>query len=347
MDATAQKSDLVEQEYLAYLFLTKSSNKLHSQLKKDVANDYSMGNTEAYPTDIHKALTLINEYKQLKIEPPTVLAQGTAFATKAKDAKKKAGDKRDAAADKFLKAAEWNALSLEEQEKIIESWKKTNRQTNHKSADDDKSIMSNKSMKSLCKTIKSLEKTNKKLPYRFQVWFSSKAITNIICLKNLIKCYRVTYDSEIDTTFVVHRSAFGLPDLLFEMHPCGLHVCYPKKMGQFRFAQTMEDNIKFFSKQQVAGAKKARELYEKLIYPSTTDFRAIVSAGGVPGSDVTLDDMKTAVVIWGHSVLKLKGNMTRSNAKKTAQSIVKVSSELIKLHQEVELAIEYFFVNNL
>ncbi len=64
-----------------------------------------------------------------------------------------------------------------------------------------------------------------KLPgYKYLVWFSKKAITNIICPKNLIKCYCVTYDSKLDTTFVVHHSAFGLPDLLFEMHPCGLHT---------------------------------------------------------------------------------------------------------------------------
>jgi hypothetical protein len=48
-----------------------------------------------------------------------------------------------------------------------------------------------------------------KIPgYKYLVWCSKKAITNIICLKNLIKCYRVTYDSELDTTFVVHCSAF-------------------------------------------------------------------------------------------------------------------------------------------
>jgi hypothetical protein len=97
---------------------------------------------------------------------------------------------------------------------------------------------------------------------------------------------------------MVHRSAYGLPDLLFEMHPCGLHVCYHKKMGQFGFVQTVH-NMKLFSKCQIAGAVKARELYEKLIFPSTSDFRAIVSAVGVPGSDVTIDDVKAAEVIWG------------------------------------------------
>jgi hypothetical protein len=75
--------------------------------------------------------------------------------------------------------------------------------------------------------------------YKYLVWYSKKAIINIICLKNLIKCYRVTYDSKVDTTFVVDRSAFGLPDMLFEMHQCGLHVCYPKNMGEFGFVQTV------------------------------------------------------------------------------------------------------------
>ena len=108
--------------------------------------------------------------------------------------------------------------------------------------------------------------------YKFEVWYSKKAIVNIICLKNLIKCYRVNYDSKIGTTFVVHRSAYGLPDLLFEMHPFGLHVCYPKKMGEFGFFQTIEDNMKLFSKQQIAGAVQAGNLYDKLIYLLTAYF---------------------------------------------------------------------------
>jgi hypothetical protein len=73
-----------------------------------------------------------------------------------------------------------------------------------------------------------------KIPgYKFQVWFSSKATTNIICLKTWIKCYRVTYDAKINTTFVVHCNAFGLPDLLFEMHPCGLRLL-PQENGTVR-----------------------------------------------------------------------------------------------------------------
>jgi hypothetical protein len=71
--------DVVKQEYLAYLFI--KNQKLHSQLKKDVANDYLKGNMEAYPSDIYKALTLMNEYKPLKLDVLPMPTQGMAFAT--------------------------------------------------------------------------------------------------------------------------------------------------------------------------------------------------------------------------------------------------------------------------
>ena len=96
--------------------------------------------------------------------------------------------------------------------------------------------------------------------YKYKLWFSKKAITNIICLKNLIKCYRVNYDSEVDRSFVVHRSVHGLPDLLFEMHPWGLHICYPTKMRVFGSVQTVEENMRLFSKRQISGAVRARNL---------------------------------------------------------------------------------------
>jgi hypothetical protein len=76
---TEQKNvrDVVEQEYLAYLFINNSNQKWHSQLKKDVANDYLKGNMETYPSDVHMALTLMNEYKPLKLDVAPVPAQGT------------------------------------------------------------------------------------------------------------------------------------------------------------------------------------------------------------------------------------------------------------------------------
>jgi hypothetical protein len=66
---------------------------MHSQLRKNVANDYSKGNMDAYPKDIHKALTLMNEYKPLKLDVQIVPAQGTAFVTGSQGGKCRKGAK--------------------------------------------------------------------------------------------------------------------------------------------------------------------------------------------------------------------------------------------------------------
>jgi hypothetical protein len=68
-------------------------------------------------------------------------------------------------------------------------------------------------------------------------------------------------------------------------------------MGEFCFIQIVKDNMNLFSKRQIAGAACTKDLNEKMIFPSTADFRAIVSAGGIPGCEVTPEDVKTAEVI--------------------------------------------------
>jgi hypothetical protein len=56
--------------------------------------------------------------------------------------------------------------------------------------------------------------------YNKDIWFSTRAITKIIALRNLIQQYRLTYDSE-DKIFVVHRESQGKPNMEFRMHKCG------------------------------------------------------------------------------------------------------------------------------
>jgi hypothetical protein len=98
--------------------LHNSNAKMHSQLKKDVANDYSKGNPEAFPANIRKALTLMNEYKPLKLDVIAIPAQGTVFVSKSYGKGKKGASK------KYYNDTEWKALSSESQVKIINERKK-------------------------------------------------------------------------------------------------------------------------------------------------------------------------------------------------------------------------------
>jgi hypothetical protein len=91
----------------------------------------------------------MNKYKPLKLDTQVISLQGTAFVTGSQGGKKKGKESK-----KYLKDAEWNALSREAQSKIIESRKK-----GKDDDEDDKSLASNKS----AKTIKYLSKTMKLL----------------------------------------------------------------------------------------------------------------------------------------------------------------------------------------
>jgi hypothetical protein len=57
--------------------------------------------------------------------------------------------------------------------------------------------------------------------YNKTVWFSTRYITNIIALCNLIDQYRVTYDSD-DLMCVVHRESESKTNMEFKMHKSGL-----------------------------------------------------------------------------------------------------------------------------
>ncbi len=83
----AKVKEDVKQVFLAYLFFINSKDKMHSQLKKTVANDHAKGDVEAFPNSCHAALTLMNDFKPLVIKGTApVAAQGTAFAQKQKGA---------------------------------------------------------------------------------------------------------------------------------------------------------------------------------------------------------------------------------------------------------------------
>ncbi len=99
----------------------------------------------------------------------------------------------------------------------------------------------------------------------------------MICLKNIIRLFRVTYDSEQGTRFIVHHEEYGLPNMIFDMHPCGLHVYYPEKIdGKYSFVQIVADNMKLFTKQQIERALRIHHLYKTLAYHSQANFEAVL-----------------------------------------------------------------------
>jgi hypothetical protein len=182
--------------------------------------------------------------------------------------------------------------------------------------------------------------------YNKDVWFSTRAITNIIALSNLIQQYRVTYDSD-DKMFVVHRESQGKPNMEFRMHTCGLHYSDPMNEKHLAFINTVSENKEGFMKRQIKSAELARTLYMTLSYPSMKDFKWVIQSNQIKDFPLTVQDIDVARKIWGKNIAALKGKTTRSRSIPVARDYVKVPMELMKLHKEVLLTTDIFFVNKI
>jgi hypothetical protein len=180
--------------------------------------------------------------------------------------------------------------------------------------------------------------------YNKTVCFSTRAITNIIALRNLIDQYRVTYDND-NLMFVVHRESESKPNNEFKMHKSGLHYYDPSKEHHMTFVNTVSENNTGFTKRQIKCAEIARNLYKT--YPSMKDFKWVIRINQIKDCPVTIQDIDVATKIWGKNISALKGKTTRSKAHPVARDYVKVPKELLKLHKEVFMTTYIFFVNKI
>ncbi len=142
-----------------------------------------------------------------------------------------------------------------------------------------------------------------------EVWFLKDAITNILSIKDVMKSYRITYDS-YDKAFIVWREERNLPNMIFRMHSSSLHYFDPRK-EDFSFVVTVEENMKPFSKRQIIAAEKARTLLAGMAFPSDHDYKWILRSNQVQECPVTPEDARIADKIWGPDVPSLKGKTTR------------------------------------
>jgi len=181
--------------------------------------------------------------------------------------------------------------------------------------------------------------------YHAHVWYDKRAITNILALKNVIKQYRVTYNSN-EQRFIVHREEDNKPNMEFWMHESGLHYFDPRD-EEFAFINTVSGNMKGLTKRQIKGAEAAWSLYAKLSYLSWKDFKWVLRSNQIKDCPVTVQDAKTAYKIWGKNVVALKGKTTRSKPSPVTGDYVKVPLEILKLHKEVYMTADIFFVNKI
>jgi hypothetical protein len=131
------------------------------------------------------------------------------------------------------------------------------------------------------------------------------------------------------------------------MHKSGLHNYDPRKENHMTFVNTVSENKTGFTKRQIKCAEIARNLYKTLSYPSMKDFKWVIRSNQIKDFPVMIQDIDVATKIWGKNIAALKGKTTRSKTQMVTRDYVKVPKELLKLHKEVFLTTDSFFVNKI
>jgi hypothetical protein len=147
--------------------------------------------------------------------------------------------------------------------------------------------------------------------YNKDVWFSTRAITNFIALRNSIQQYCVMYDSD-DNMFVVHRESQGKPNIEFHMHKCGLHYYDPRNEKHLTLINTVSENKEGFTKRQIKGAELAQTLYNIFSYQSMKDFQWVVRSNQIKKIPVTVQYIDVALKFWGRNIVALEGKTSRA-----------------------------------
>jgi hypothetical protein len=145
--------------------------------------------------------------------------------------------------------------------------------------------------------------------------------------------------------FVVHRESQGKPNMVFRMHKCGLHYYDPRNENHLDFVNTVSENKEGFTKRQIKGVELARPLYNTLSYPSMKDFKWVIRSNQIKDFPVTVQGIYMDLKIWGNNIAALKGKTTQSKTIMVDRDYVKVPLELMKVHKEVFLTTDIFFVN--
>ena len=151
-----------------------------------------------------------------------------------------------------------------------------------------------------------------------EVWFNPESIANILSLSHVRQVCRVTMDTSIAPSMIVHRVDGS--QLIFREHVCGLFVldlsnnASNAAVSDYSMLSTVSENKKMFNPRNVMKADAARRLYRLLCRPSKAEFLKLLGCGSLLNCPVTAADASRATTIYGPDGATLKGKTTRSGS---------------------------------
>ena len=100
---------------------------------------------------------------------------------------------------------------------------------------------------------------------------------------------------------------------------------FPEDTHNLVLMTTVEENMKAFTKHDIKGAKVARKMYAKLLYPSNVDFRWLIKNNEIKNCEVSVWNIDTAQEIRGKNISALKGKTILGKCTVVASECIKIT----------------------
>ena len=189
------------------------------------------------------------------------------------------------------------------------------------------------------------------------VHFNPRSLANILSLGDVanIPGARLTMDTEVERAILLHVNG----DII-KFHECkdglyfydtGAHKHSNATVSPYTsshsFVQRVDHNKALYSRKQIAGADTARRIQAAIGFPSTEAFKNIVSTNLIRNCGITADDITRADRIYGPPAPILQGKSTRSQPKRLQVQYTPLPLQIQERHANVNLHIDFFYVNGL
>ena len=195
------------------------------------------------------------------------------------------------------------------------------------------------------------------LPLR--VHFNAQSIANIVSLSDIanLEGARLTMDTNIARAINLHINGTTIhfrecADGLYyydtsDSNSSNHSNAMPVTPYSTSFVQTVTANKSLYSRRDIQGADRARELQQQLGWPSDNAFARIINDNLIHNSAVTIQDVQRALHIYGTATPLLQGKMVRASPTSVDVHTSPLPTHIIQQHPTLQLYVDFFYVNKI
>lgn len=177
-----------------------------------------------------------------------------------------------------------------------------------------------------------------------QIPLHQSGMANVLGLCELVKDYRVTFDSAKQDAFHVHTKR-GIVE--FRRAKNGMYIYKPNSVvRKENHLETVEGNKLFFTKRQLKRAEGVRRLYHIVGAPYIESLKKLLAQRLIKNCPFNPKDVDVAMEVYGKSHSAEKGRAVRKKPAKLIDDSIEIPKELYMQNQFVDLCVDVMYVNS-